>query len=313
MSQNGRALRFDRLVAWCGLAMVTLLLVASGTVQAQEPSSSVNARPVPPLVRQDTAQGAVYTITIPANGDYQVVSATSQRLAGVESSVWYQNRSGERPLFLINAGFFDPGNHQTTSFVFENGVKTADPRDNHQLMDNPRIQPYMPRILDRTEFRAYVCQSALGKTTMRYDIVARSAPVPATCQLKEVMGAGPNLLPRVADVDEAFVDFDAQGRRIRDPIGVCALNARSALGITANGDVIVMLLSQNPERPKGTGFNLADVAALLKARGAVKAMALDGGSSSGLMYQGQPTYGKFNADGSPVKRPVKSVLMVLPR
>jgi exopolysaccharide biosynthesis protein len=49
----------------------------------------------------------------------------------------------------------------------------------------------------------------------------------------------------------------------------------------------------------------------LKEQGAVKAMSLDGGSSSGLVYQGQVHYGKFNKDGSPVIRPVKSVLMLL--
>src|SRR5262249_9072396 len=98
-----------------------------------------------------------------------------------------------------------------------------------------------------------------------------------------------------------------------DPIGVCSRNARSAVGLTAAGDVILMMRAQSPAQPNNSGFTLADIAGLMKARGAAKAMSLDAGSSSSLVFNGKSIFGKVNKDGNFVKRPIKSVLMAVPR
>jgi hypothetical protein len=96
----------------------------------------------------------------------------------------------------------------------------------------------------------------------------------------------------------------------RDPIGVFSKNARSAVGIKQDGSVIIMMGSQVPEENK-KGFSLPDMAEQMKKHGAVEALNLDGGSSSGIVYRGKAIYGRYEK-GKVVKRPVKSVLMVVP-
>ena len=213
----------------------------------------------------------------------------------------------------MNAGFFDPNNSLTTSFVFQGGALTGDPRVNPQLVNNSKLVPYLPKIFNRTEFRAYLCQAKGERVKTRYDIVPHNAPIPEHCLLEDSLGAGPNLLPKLEDLSEGFVDYNAQGKLTRDPIGVCARNARSVVGLTATGDVLLMMGAQLPGQPAGSGFSLAEMARLLKARGAQKAMSLDGGSSSSLFYGGKATYGKASKNGGWVKRPVKSVLLVVPQ
>jgi hypothetical protein len=252
--------------------------------------------------------GTLYSLRVPADSPYQIVPVLSEKLAGIEAPAW----KAKKPLFIINGGFFDPQNSLTTSYVSQDGALVGDPRLNSRLIDNPKLAPYLPKILDRSEFRIYRCQ-AEGGLKLRYDIVRHSADIPADCRLQSAIGAGPVLLPQVMDYEEGFVDYNAQGKISRDPIGVCAKNARSAVGLTQQGDVILVMGAQDPAKPKNSGFDLREMASLLKSRGAVKALALDGGSSSGIWYQGKPFYGKFSTDASPVKRPVKSVLMVIPR
>lgn len=255
-----------------------------------------------------TPQGKLYSLTVPKNSKARFVIGVSPKLETVESPSWKKSSEEGKPVFVINGGFFDPNNGKTTSYLYHDGVKVGDPHDNAQLVKNPKLQPYLTKIFNRTEFRRYDCNESVNN--IRYDIVQRNAPIPAGCTLKEVLGAGPRLLPEVASLEEGFIDYDSAGKMTRDPIGVNAKNARSVLGIDENGAVIVLMGAQVPEEGK-KGFSLQDMASELKARGAVKAMALDGGSSSGLVYQGAVHYGKFNPDGSPVIRPVKSVLMLL--
>ncbi|HEY9687657.1 MAG TPA: phosphodiester glycosidase family protein [Coleofasciculaceae cyanobacterium] len=291
------------------------LLILLGTVLWCRPSFILAAAPQKTtpqaslrLEQKAFPDGTLYSLRVPAGSPYQIAPVLSEKLAGIEAMVW----KAKKPLFIINGGFFDPQNSLTTSYVSQDGALMGDPRLNPRLVDNPKLAPYLPKIFDRSEFRVYQCQ-ADGGLTLRYDITRHSAETPKECRLQSAIGAGPVLLPQVTDYEEGFVDYNTQGKVSRDPIGVCAKNARSAVGLTEQGDVILVMGAQDPAKPKNSGFNLQEMASLLKSRGAVKALALDGGSSSGIWYQGKPFYGKFNADASPVKRPVKSVLMVIPR
>lgn len=302
-------------------ALATLLVFACQPVKGQTQTESsaaekaASAKAAPVLEHKAFPQGGLYVMQVPAQGNYKVIPLVSKTLATVESQIWQNSplTRGKKPLFIINGGFFDPSNSLTTSFIFQGGLLTADPRINPNLVNNQGIVPYLPKIFNRPEFRLYLCQKATGSFQTRYDIALRNDPVPQDCLLQSALGAGPTLLPKVEDLSEGFVDYNAAGKLTRDPIGVCNLNARSAVGITENGDVLIAMATQNEGKPIGSGFNLNDIANLLKARGAVKAMALDGGSSSGFWHEGKATYGKFTSDSKPVIRPVKSVLMVVPR
>lgn len=320
LNQVSRSRKPYRLLSLLGAGVLFLLIFSvqnlTGEAQSQqEAGKPASEKSIPTLEHKQFPQGGLYVLRVPAQSNYKVIPTVSKTLATVDSQAWRNSalNRGKDPLFIINGGFFDPGNSLTTSFIYQGGLLTADPRINPNLVNNAKLLPYLPKIFNRPEFRLYLCQKASGSFQTRYDIALRNDPVPQDCLLQSALGAGPTLLPKVEDVSEGFVDYNEAGKVIRDPVGVCALNARSAVGITEQGDVLLMMATQNPGKSGSSGFNMNDLANLMKARGANKAMALDGGSSSGFWYQGEVTYGKFNKDGSPVIRPVKSVLMVTPR
>lgn len=59
-------------------------------------------------------------------------------------------------------------------------------------------------------------------------------------------------------------------------------------------------------------MTLTELATWLRSQGVETALNLDGGSSASLYYRGQANYGKLDRAGNPVRRSVKSVLLVTP-
>ncbi|GAB4459306.1 MAG: hypothetical protein OHK0037_04420 [Elainellaceae cyanobacterium] len=208
----------------------------------------------------------------------------------------------------INAGFFDPVNGLTTSYIVQNGQIVADPRQNDRLMQNPSLTPYLPKILNRSEFRRYRCGTP-GQELDQYAIARRADPVPPGCTLQDALGGGPRLLPALTLEAEGFTD-PATGR---DAIGSTQPNARSAVGILPNGDIVLAMAAQRPSVPSASGLSLAEVAEFLRSLGVVDAMNLDGGSSTSFYHAGNTVFGRIDAQGNPIQRPVKSVLQVRER
>jgi hypothetical protein len=315
-----------RLLRWqtCFGMLVLLALLgigASSVISSCEPlPSSVqkpSAMPSLSLETVDTPEGRWLSVQVPNgvnrnNTRFVVLPAQAKQLALLEDSAW-QTAYSRPPILILNGGFFDPVNGQPISHLFQSGSWVGNPAKNKRLVGNPRLQNYLPQIMNRTEFRTYECSPLNGEQRIKqlqYDIALHQAPIPGNCHLMAALGAGPSLLPLLSDQPEGFTAYDPQGKKIRDAIGIEAKNARSAVGITKNGDVIFVLASQMPGK---RGMSLPAVAEFMKQKGAVTAMALDGGSSSALWMDGKTTYGKLDASGTLVKRPVKSVLMVLPR
>lgn len=58
-------------------------------------------------------------------------------------------------------------------------------------------------------------------------------------------------------------------------------------------------------------MSLPELANFMKSLGVKEALNLDGGSSSSLYYQGKTFYGKVDLEGKTIKRPVKSVLVLI--
>ena len=142
------------------------------------------------------------------------------------------------PLGIINGGFFDPQNGKTTSHLTVNGEVVGDPANNERLVENPDLQQYLPQILNRSEFRIYRCNTELSAhAATRYDITFHNAAVPTGCEIDRAVGAGPQLLPDNTSEQEAFTDYDNNGELIRDAIGSMNPNARSAIGLDADGSV----------------------------------------------------------------------------
>lgn len=245
------------------------------------------------------ATSTVHVITIPSNSNYFITPEISRSgsLTTLENFAKQHNA-----VAAINGGYFDPNNTKTTSYIIQNRKLVADPRTNERLIDNQNLKPYLGKILNRGEFRTYIC----GNKTS-YDITFHHSSIPPNCTLESAVGAGPQILPRDTSVAEGFVAYDRNDKVIRNAIGTTSPNARSAIAITGNGDIILAMVAQSPGK---LGMSLSDLASFLADLGAVKAINLDGGSSSSLYYQGETFYGKIDKGGNPIIRPLKSVLLV---
>lgn len=277
-----------------------------GTALPAEPATA-DAAPEAVQYQLHALPGArVHTLRIPRS--YRVTVAVAPETASLAEFI---QQSGA--IAALNAGFFDPVNQQTTSYVVQQGQIVADPRQNERLMTNPDLTAYLNQILNRSEFRSYRCDSAdpsTSRTLERYAIARRSAPLPAGCRLIDAVGAGPQLLPELTAEAEGFVTT-VDGTVVRDALGSNQPNARTAIGITRDGDLIWAMVAQLSGQP-GSGLSLPDLATFLNSLGVETALNLDGGSSSALFYNSQTIYGKVDGQGNPVMRPVKSVLLLQP-
>jgi exopolysaccharide biosynthesis protein len=241
----------------------------------------------------------VHWVTIPDPVRYPVQVAVTETLTLVE--VMADQVCGTQGCAAaINAGFFDPNNGLTTSAVVLNGELVADPRRNPRLMENPDLTSYLDNILNRSEFRRYTCDGIPS-----YAITFHQDPIPVGCVLEDSVGAGPQLLPESTAIEEGFLDPTTG----RDAIGSQSANARSAVGITAEGAIVLAMVAQVPG-VSPSGLSLPDLSALMAERGVVQALNLDGGSSATLIANGTTHYGRLSQAGEWVQRPVKSLLWV---
>jgi len=277
---------------------------ASQGVKADRSSSEATPAPSP---KSDLSyetfnlpRSVVHVVTVPPDSGRKISVAISDELTTLPEIA-----QAKGAIAVINAGFFDPQNGLTTSYVTVDGAIVANPQQNDRLIQNPDLQPYLPVILNRSEFRIYDCLKGL-----QYDIVRHTAPTPQNCSLRDAVGAGPQLLPTMTGYEEGFLADNEAGERIRDALGSETANARSAIGIKADGTVVWAIASQVPDVDSPTGLTLAEMVAFLQDLGVQQALNLDGGSSSGLYVNGETYLGRIDASGQPIERPLKSVLLV---
>jgi hypothetical protein len=208
-----------------------------------------------------------------------------------------------KAIAIINAGFFDPINQKTTSTVIIDGREVASPKDNERLVKNPKLAPYLSAILNRSELRVYQCDPQV-----QYGIELHTAPIPGGCRLAQAVGGGPQLLPKNTSQQEGFTAY-GKGELIRDAIGGSQRNARSAIGLKSNGTMVWVMVAQTKAQP--SGMTLDELANFMKGLGVKSALNLDGGTSSSLYVQDKAIYGKRDEAGQPIKRAVKSALLLL--
>lgn len=267
------------------------------------PSPITTPEPTVSYQTQAINQAVVHILTIPHSRRFGVKTMVANELQTLPR---FAAQGGA--IAILNGGFFDPQNQLSTSFVTSQGQLVADPRQNPRLMGNPQLATYLDKILDRSELRLYTCGQTNGQTK-RYQITNHNHPIPADCQLTEAVGGGPQLFPELTATEEGFLATE-NGVVVRDAIGLSQPNARTAVGIKANGDLVWVMVAQKPENPRNSGLSLPDLAKFMAQLGVTQALNLDGGSSSSFHYQGQTFYGKLDADGNRVQRAVKSVLVL---
>lgn len=210
----------------------------------------------------------IYVFRIPIIGDYKLTPFVSENL--VYNKDVFKKTSAE---LVVNAGYFDAKNQQTTSYVVIDNNLALDPELNKNLVENEKLKPHMKKILNRTEFRILDCN---GET--RYDITAHNSRVPYRCKLRHSIQAGPLIYPDLRLKEEYFVE-KKDGVVVRDVIFAYTKRPRTAIGIKDNDVYIIVATNARP-------LTLKELASVCSDLQLDKAMNFDGGGSTSLDYQG---------------------------
>lgn len=212
------------------------------------------------------------------NGIYHII-LDGKRLANkikfVSSEALMTNKEAHLKsgaVLTINAGFFDPHNQKTISYIINNRVTVADPLFNENLLMNPVLRQNIDKIVNRTEFRVVECS---GK--YHYEIVPHQTPVDFTCSVETSAQGGPMILPELKLEEEFFV-VKKGDKIVRESASVLEQTARTIIGLKGDEIHILIITNKNPK-------NIYEVRELCQKLGLDRAMAFDGGSSTSLNYK----------------------------
>jgi exopolysaccharide biosynthesis protein len=213
------------------------------------------------------------------NGIYHIIldgNKLGKKIKFVSSDNLITNKEAHEKyhsLLTINAGFFDPKNQKTISYIVNDRIIYEDPLLNEDFMLNPVLRQNLGKIANRTEFRVVECS---GK--YHYEIVPHQSPVEFTCAVETSAQGGPQLLPELKLEEEFFILKDKNGKIIRESASVLEKTARTIIGLKGNEIHILIITNKNPK----TIYEARD---LCKELGLDRAMAFDGGSSTSLNYK----------------------------
>ena len=202
-------------------------------------------------------------------------------------------RSGAE--LTVNAGFFDPSNGKTISYVVSDRHTLEDPMLNENLFANPKLRQNMQKILNRTEFRILECNDKYS-----FEIVPHNTPVDFMCSIVESVQGGPLILPDLRLEEEYFIE-KKDGKIVRESCSVLHKVARTILGIKDGNLHILIITDEHP-------MDMYEVQELCKNLGLEKAMGLDGGSSTSMDYKN--LYHVISIKGDGAGRKLKSFITV---
>lgn len=198
-------------------------------------------------------------------------------------------------LLTINAGFFDPSNGKTISYVVMDGQTMEDPIMNENLLTNTFLNKNLNKILNRTEFRVVDCYGKL-----KYEIVPHNTKEDFECYVKEAVQGGPLILPELRLEEELFVVKDGD-KIVRESSSVLHKTSRTVLGLK-NGELHILIITdENP-------MDMYEVQKLCKKLGFERAMGLDGGSSTSFDYKNEISVISKKGDGA--GRELKSFIYI---
>ncbi|MBQ2645568.1 hypothetical protein IJG14_08375, partial [bacterium] len=149
--------------------------------------------------KKTVKENKIQDITVTNNNGLYIFKIDTKRLKGDIKPYYVTNLTTNEEVYnetgarlVINAGFFDPKNHQTVSYVTLNGQVVLDPHNNKNLMENKHLQPYLDKILNRSEFRI-LKSDATGE--LKYDITAHNSPIQEGYKILHSIQGGPGLVP----------------------------------------------------------------------------------------------------------------------
>lgn len=201
-----------------------------------------------------------------------------------------------RPRLTVNAGFFDPKNEKTMSYIVMDKQTIEDPLFNDNLMHNPVLRKNLDKIINRTEFRVIQCDD---DNSWRYEITPHKSPVDFACHIENSAQGGPLVYPELKLEEEFFV-VKKDGKVIRESASVLHKTSRTIIGLK-NGDAHILIITdENP-------MDLYEVHELCKELGFDRAMAFDGGSSTSMNYENKI---EVTSKGDGAGRSLKSFMLV---
>lgn len=173
----------------------------------------------------------------------------------------------------LNAGYFDPNNQKTISYIVNDRNIVADPLFNENLTMNPVLRQNMDKIINRTEFRVVECNSKY-----HYEIVPHKTPVDFACSVESSAQGGPLILPELKLEEEFFVVRNSDGKVVRESASVLSKVARTIIGLKGDEITILIITNKHP-------MTIYQVRDLCKSLGLERAMGFDGGSSTSMNYK----------------------------
>lgn len=176
-------------------------------------------------------------------------------------------------VLTINAGYFDPHNQKTISYIVMDRNTVADPLFNENLLMNPILRQNIEKIINRPEFRVVECNNKY-----HYEIVPHKTPVDFACSIVTSAQGGPMILPEMKLEDEFFIVKNNEGKIVRESASILEKTARTIIGLKGDQIHILIITNKNPK-------TIYEVRDLCKELGLDRAMAFDGGSSTSLNYK----------------------------
>lgn len=201
-----------------------------------------------------------------------------------------------KAILTVNAGFFDPENEQSISYIVTDSVTAEDPHFNDNLMNNPLLRKNLDKILNRTEFRILECDD----NKLRYQIVPHGVPTDFGCMIKTSAQGGPLIVPNLK-LEEEFFIVKKDGNIVRESSSVLHKTARTVIGLKDDEIHILIITDEHP-------MDMYEVQAYCNKLGLDRAMGFDGGSSTSMNYKDEIEVISTKGDGA--GRSLKSFLQI---
>jgi len=224
-----------------------------------------------PFFKLQTDNGsAAYLAVIDSNNELRIEPFFNLKTATVSDTARAHNA-----LVAINGGFFNLSDTKSASYVVVNGLSSCESKNNKALVENPKLKPYLASIFNRSELR--ILKNDSGK--LKLEICKHFEPVPASYHLVGSLQAGPQLLPKLTDKEEAFVRTNDDGT-LTDSIGSHRHTARTACGITPDGHLLMVCVASKGQAEFSSGVTLLELAEIMRQLGCDRALNFDGGTST---------------------------------
>lgn len=237
------------------------------------------------------------------DGIYEIVlkgEKIKKRIKFLSSESLITNKEAHqrtKAVLTVNAGYFDPKNEKSISYIVTDRNTAEDPLLNQSLLDNPVLRRNMDKILNRTEFRVVECYN--GK--LHYEIVPHKSSVDFACNIITSAQGGPLIYPQLRLEEEFFVVKDSDGKVIRESCSVLHKTARTIIGLKDGEAHILIITDEHP-------MDLYEVHDYVKNLGWDRAMAFDGGSSTSMNYLKK--YNVISLKGDGAGRSLKSFMII---